>query len=113
METRFWQRLDDLIKTQKMVIDRPKGSAHPRFPNIIFPIDYGYLDGTQSQDGGGIDVWSGSAPHRKLTAIAVTLDTMKKDSEIKLLIGCTEEEIGIIERFHNGKYMSALVVYRS
>jgi inorganic pyrophosphatase len=112
METLFWQRLDGLIKTQKLVIDRPKASAHPRYPDLIFPLDYGYLEGTASMDGGGIDVWSGSDPERSLKGIMVTLDTVKKDSEIKLLIGCTEEETRIIEEFHNGKYMSAILVRR-
>ena len=79
---------------------------------MVFPIDYGYLDGTQSQDGGGIDLWSGTAPHRDLTAIMVTLDTKKKDSEVKLIIGCTEEEIKTIEEFHNGYYQSGILIRR-
>jgi inorganic pyrophosphatase len=112
METLFWQRLDDLIKTQKMVVDRPKNSRHPRWPEMIFPIDYGYLEGTQSQDGGGIDLWSGSTPERDLKGIVVTLDIKKKDSEIKLLIGCTEEEIKIIEDFHNRYYQSGILIRR-
>jgi inorganic pyrophosphatase len=112
METLFWERFDGLIKSQKIVIDRPKNSAHPRYPGLIFPLDYGYLDDTKSMDGGGIDVWSGSAPHRNLTAIMVTIDTKKNDSEIKLLIGCTEEEIKTIQAFHNGKYMSGILIRR-
>jgi hypothetical protein len=36
----------------------------------------------------------------------------KKDSEIKLIIGCTKAEIKIIEEFLNGKYMSAIIVRR-
>jgi len=108
----FWRRLDELIRTSKMVIDRPQGSRHPCFPHLIFPLDYGYLEGTASMDGGGIDFWKGSDPAQKLTAIGCTIDTMKKDTEIKLLIGCTEEEIRIIEEFHNGKYMSAVIVRR-
>jgi len=112
METLFWQKFDELLKTQKMVIDRPKNTRHPRFPEMVFPIDYGYLEGTQSQDGGGIDLWSGTAGHRNLIAIVVTLDIMKKDSEIKLLIGCTEEEIRNIEEFHNCYYQVGLLIRR-
>ncbi len=112
MKTLFWNRLDDLIKTQKIVIDRPKGKPHPKYPEMIFPLDYGYLEGTSSMDGGGIDLWLGTAPHRNLTAIACTIDTKKKDSEIKLIIGCTEEEISIIEAFHNRYYQSGILVRR-
>jgi inorganic pyrophosphatase len=112
VDTKFWSRLDDLINTSEIVIDRPKGTAHPKFPNLIFPLDYGYLKGTTTVDGGGIDLWIGNAPHRKLTAIGCTVDTKKKDAEIKLLIGCYEDDITTIEKFHNGVYMSAIIVRR-
>jgi inorganic pyrophosphatase len=112
MATLFWTRLDDLIASSKIIIDRPKDKPHPHWPDLIFPLDYGYLEGTASMDGGGIDLWLGSAPHRNLTAIMCTIDIKKKDSEIKLLIGCTEEELGIIEKFYDGKYMSAILVRR-
>ena len=42
-------------------------------------------------DGGGIDVWVGSG-EKTVDAIMCIVDMMKRDSEIKLLIGCTEEE---------------------
>lgn len=112
METEFWQRLDELIKSQKIIIDRPKDKPHPKWPEMIFPLDYGYLEGTSSMDGGGIDLWLGSAPHRELTAIAVTVDIKKKDAEIKLIIGCTEKETKIIEEFHNRYYQSGIIVRR-
>jgi len=112
METLFWTRLDDLIASSKIVIDRPKDKPHPRWPDMIFPLDYGYLESTTAIDGGGIDLWLGSASHRNLTAIMCTIDIKKKDAEIKLLIGCTGEEIGIIERFHNRYYQSGILVPR-
>ena len=30
----FWQRLDALLERSQIVIDRPKGSRHPRFQEI-------------------------------------------------------------------------------
>ncbi len=113
MESQFWARLDELIESSKIVLDRPKGSRHPRYTNIIFPLDYGYLEGTSGGDGDGIDIWCGTAGHRRLTAIACTVDMVKKDTEIKLIIGCTDEEIGIIEDFHNGPYQSAIIIKRN
>jgi inorganic pyrophosphatase len=112
VKTEFWTRLDELIKSSEIVIDRPKGTAHPRYPDLIFPLDYGYLKGTTGGDGDGIDVWLGAAAHRKLTAIVCTVDMKKRDAEYKLIIGCTEPEIGIIEKFHNGKYMSCITIRR-
>ena len=31
----FWQRLDALLERSEIVIDRPKGSRHPRFQEIV------------------------------------------------------------------------------
>lgn len=69
---------DELVEKSKIVIDRPKGSAHPRFPDIIYQVDYGYLENTSSMDGAGIDVWVGTADHKKIDAIVCTVDLMKR-----------------------------------
>ena len=52
----FWRALDALVAGSEIVIDRPRGSAHPRYPDVIYPLDYGYLAGTRAADGDGIDV---------------------------------------------------------
>ena len=110
----FWSALDKLAETSDIVIDRPKGSPHPRFPEYIYPLDYGYLEGTSSMDGEGVDLWLGSDPSKQLTAILCTVDLIKRDSEIKLLIGCTEEEIQTILEFHNqSKLMRGMLVRRT
>ncbi len=31
-----------------VVIDRPMGSSHPEHPNTIYPVNYGYIPGTQA-----------------------------------------------------------------
>ena len=108
----FWNALDELVNSSEIVIDRPKGSTHPRFPNFIYQVDYGYLKSTTSMDGAGIDVWVGSGD-RKIDAIMCIVDLMKKDSEIKILIGCTEEEKTEIYRTHNEtQYMKGVLIRR-
>jgi inorganic pyrophosphatase len=103
----FWQAMAGLLTTQRVVIDRPKGSAHPRYPEVIYPLDYGYLENTTSGDGGGIDVWLGSLysvmnkdSTQMLTGILCTFDRLKRDAEIKVLLGCTEADIQTIRGFH-------------
>lgn len=108
----FWDALDELVSNSEIVIDRPKGTAHPRYPDFIYQVDYGYLKNTTSMDGAGIDVWVGSG-ERKIDAIICTIDLMKKDSEIKILIGCTEEEKAIIYETHNEtEYMKGILIRR-
>ena len=109
----FWAALDRLMASSRLVIDRPKGTAHPRYPDMMYPIDYGYLADTTAMDGGGIDVWAGSDPARGLDAVMVTVDLVKRDAEIKLLIGCTEEEKQLVWRLHNAsKSMNGMLIRR-
>ena len=96
----FWKALDELVSHSEIIIDRPKGTAHPKYPDFIYKVDYGYLKDTSSMDGGGIDVWVGSG-EKKIDAILCTVDLLKKDAEIKILIGCTEEEKTIVCKTHN------------
>jgi inorganic pyrophosphatase len=112
MSKDYWSRLDELIESSEIVMDRPKGTRHPKAPDMVFPVDYGYLKNTVGGDGHEIDVWMGTAEHRRLTAIACTVDTFKRDAEIKLIIGCTDEEFSLIENFHNNQYMSDLIIRR-
>ena len=108
----FWNALDELVSNSEIVIERPRGSAHPRFPNFIYKVDYGYLKDTASMDGAGIDVWVGSG-EKKIDAIMCIVDLMKRDSEIKILVGCTEEEKLEVYKTHNEtQYMKGILIER-
>jgi inorganic pyrophosphatase len=100
-DRRFWSRLAALVAGANVVVDRPKGSAHPRFPRMIYPVDYGYLSGTHSGDGHGIDVWIGSLKRRRITGVICTVDLEKRDAEVKILLGCTRAEQKRILSIHN------------
>ena len=108
----FWKALDQLVDKSEIIIDRPKGTAHPKYPNFIYRVDYGYLSNTSSMDGAGIDVWVGSGD-KKIDAIMCIVDLMKKDSEIKIMIGCTEEEKAIVYETHNEtEFMKGVLIRR-
>ncbi len=63
-------------------------------------------------DGGGIDIWMGTE-ERKDVGIICTVDLLKRDSEIKILIGCNEKEIDYIYNFHNeSQYMKGILIRR-
>ena len=38
-------------KTVRVIVDRPKGSRHPEYPEMIYPINYGYIEGIMAADG--------------------------------------------------------------
>jgi coenzyme F420-0:L-glutamate ligase/coenzyme F420-1:gamma-L-glutamate ligase len=111
-QAEFWKFLEELVDQHELVIDRPKGSPHPRYPQRIYPLDYGYLEGTSASDLDGIDVWVGSLNERRLDAVLMTVDSNKRDAEIKLLLGCSEQEKQGILDFMNGFSMRAVMMRR-
>ena len=64
-------------------------------------------------NGQGIDVFIGSDNDKKLDAIVCVIDMLKKDSEIKILLGCAESEKVKIYNFLNySENMKAIMVKR-
>jgi inorganic pyrophosphatase len=112
MQESFWTHLETLVKSSEFVIERPRGSTHPRHPTIVYPLDYGYLKGTSGGDGAAIDVWRGSLSAGHLDAVVCTVDLKKRDAEVKLLLGCTPMEKQVICAFHRSAWTAALLVER-
>ena len=109
---KFWHQLDQLVAASNLVIDRPQGSAHPRYPQFIYPYDYGYLENTLAADSGGIDVWVGSLPQKTVSAVICTVDMEKRDAEVKILIGCTSHEAQEILKTHNSGPQAGILLER-
>lgn len=49
--------LSQLGKTVTVTVDRPSGSVHPVFPDMIYPVNYGYVSGISSGDGEWMDAY--------------------------------------------------------
>jgi len=108
----FWRGLDALASASRVVVDRPRGSRHPRFPDLVYPLDYGYLDGTTGGDGEGIDCWLGSGG-TDVTAVFVTADPGKRDAEVKLCLGCDEATLAELRRWYEPQNQQCLLVRRA
>ena len=44
-------------KTVRGIVDRPVGSRHPKHPDLVYPINYGYVEGLLGGDGEEQDVY--------------------------------------------------------
>ncbi len=44
-------------KTVKVIVDRPLGSCHPRYKDMIYLVNYGYVEGVIAPDGEEQDVY--------------------------------------------------------
>ena len=97
----FWQKLDTLYFSSSVVLTQPAGSSHPAYTNLVYPVDYGFLSDTLSQDDSGIAVYKGSLADNQVNTILVAADILKKDIEVKLLVGCNAVEEEAILRFVN------------
>lgn len=112
MNSEFWGYLQELVDTSQIEIDRPKGSTHHRFGNDRYPVDYGYLKGTTSIDASGVDIWVGSHRQHQVVGVLLTVDLLKRDTELKILFDCTDGEIQSILNFVNKDQMRAMCIKR-
>jgi inorganic pyrophosphatase len=71
------------------------------------------LEGTRANDAGGIDVWVGVSGTHEPSAVVLTVDLLKRDAELKIMLGCTEAEMQTILDFHNSNSMRAYLVHRT
>ncbi len=104
----FWQKIDSLVLSTSIIISQPKGSHHAKYLNMIYPVDYGYLNDTDA-----IKVFKGSRKTSKVDAIMVVGDILKRDLEVKLIMGCDEKETHRILQFINQTdYQKGILVKR-
>jgi inorganic pyrophosphatase len=108
----FWSDVDTLIQRHSVVIDRAANSAHPASPKYTYPLDYGYLEGTRSDDGEGVDVFVGTLPARRVVGVVCTVDGLKSEVEVKLLLGCSPDEIKSVHDFFSQLQMGCGVWLR-
>ena len=40
-----------------VTVDRPLGSVHPRYPDLRYPVNYGYVEGVPAPDGEAQDAY--------------------------------------------------------
>lgn len=77
-----------LGRTVRVVVDRPLGSRHPRWPDLVYPVNYGELPGTLGGDGQPMDAyllgWEVPVPEAEGVVTAVILRA--DDLEDKLVV---------------------------
>jgi len=112
MNGEFWEYLQRLVDTSQIVLDRPKGSTHPRYGKLTYPVSYGYLEDTSAIDSGGVDIWVGSEGEKRVIGALCTVDLFKRDAELKILYDCTESEVLSILHFINHGDMRGYFVKR-
>lgn len=104
-----------LGKTVDIKIDRPKGSVHPKHPDMVYPVNYGYIPNVFSADGEELDVYllGVNVPVSEYTARVIGIVHRINDVEDKLVaapigITFTKEEISKAVHFQEQYYESEI-----
>ena len=87
-------------KIVKVTIDRPLGSHHPKHSDIVYPINYGYIDGIIAGDGDEQDAYvlGVNVPVKEFTGRVIAIIHRFDDVEEKWVVASenanfTEKEI--------------------
>lgn len=82
-------------KTVTVTMDRPIGAVHPKHPDIIYPINYGYIDGIIAGDGEEQDVYvlGVDKPVDSAECVIVAVIMRENDNEDKW-VGVPKELVG-------------------
>ena len=69
-------------------IDRPLGSAHPRHPEMIYHVNYGYVDGIFAADGAEQDIYlfNETKPVKKFSGKVIAVYHRFNDIEDKWIV---------------------------
>ena len=76
-----------LGKIVTVKIDKPLGSTYPRYPDITYPVNYGYIPNVLGGDGEELDVYllGVDAPVREYTACIIGIVHRHNDVEDQLV----------------------------
>lgn len=108
---------DVLGKPVHCVMDRPLGSAHPRYPDMIYPVNYGYVPGLIAGDNAEQDVYvlGPTEPLESFDGVVIAVIHRFDDCEDKWVAAektgvYTEEQIREILHFQEKYYTSEILM---
>ena len=103
-------------KTVSGIIDRPIGSRHPNHPEIIYPVNYGYVPGFIAGDGEeqGAYVLGTDQPLRSFKGRVIAVYHRRNDVEDKWIVSLdgsdySDEEILCAIRFQEQYFDGELI----
>ncbi len=108
---------DILGGTVTVTMDRPLGSRHPRHPEMVYPVNYGYVRGIPAPDGAWQDAYvlGIDRPLETFTGHVAAIVRRADDIEDKWVVcpqGCSPGAAAIMEqiRFQERYFDSSLVL---
>lgn len=99
----------------KVIVDRPLGSYHPKYKEMQYPVNYGYIEGVIAPDGEEQDVYilGVNEPVKEFTGKIIAIIHRKDDVEEKWVVApetmdFTKEEIIAQVQFQEKYFQSEI-----
>lgn len=86
---RFSELRDNVLeKIVRVTIDRPLGSTHPKYPDLVYPVNYGYIEGIPGGDGEPQDAYvlGVEKPISEIAGTVIAVIHRNNDSEDKWVV---------------------------
>ena len=107
----------EIGKTYHVQIDRPIGSIHPKHPDIIYPINYGYIAGLLGGDDEEQDVYILDATAHLSEALVTIIAVIYRADDVETkwvgvvdpTIHYTDERIMELIHFQEQFYNSSVI----
>lgn len=98
-------------------IDRPIGSRHPKYPELIYPINYGYVEGVMGGDGMEQDAYVIGVDYAisSFSGVVVAIIHRRNDVEDKWVVAPTgsvfsKSEIADLVNFQEKYFDSEIIL---
>lgn len=105
-----------LNKIVEVKIDRPLGSSHPKYPDLIYLVNYGYVPNTISGDGEELDCYilGEYEPLNEYKGKCIAIIHRLDDDDDKLIIApedkdFADDEIRQLTNFQEKYYKSEII----
>lgn len=108
---------DVLGRAVHCVMDRPLGSRHPRYPDMLYPVNYGCVPGVMAGDGAEQDVYvlGPTVPLETFDGVVIAVIHRFDDCEDKWVVAeagarYTAEDIRAAVAFQEKYYRSEILL---
>lgn len=109
----FWQKLDTLILSGSRERLAEAGEPSPDYPRLVYPTEYAKIGEVSENGGTPLYCFIGSQKEKRASALIVQADILERELLVKVLIGCTEDEIERIIKFINAaEFQKAILIRR-
>ena len=103
-------------KNVYVIVDRPIGSSHEKYPDHIYLVNYGFVPNTVSGDGEELDCYilGEHKPLKEYTGKCIAVIHRTNDDDDKLVIvpenkNFTDDEIRRLTDFQEKYYQSVII----